>query len=152
MAGWTIYGREAKEADKIELVAAGKRQDGTVIYLHPNGEIEQEAHVYTSQSGLQSALDAYQSRVDGGDIPEEQRPTGKSPRKGRVREDAENARSGSGSMPGPLAGLVDAVGGRRNAILLIVALAVAAYYADQKGYVDLGHQDALQGLSNGGNK
>ena len=68
VAGWTIWGRESQTSDAVQFLAAALDNEDREIYLQPEGEIGQEPHLFESQSTLQTALDAYQTRVENGEI------------------------------------------------------------------------------------
>jgi hypothetical protein len=153
VAGWTIWGREAKNGDQVQFLAAGKLDDGSTVYLQPDGTTGDSPHIYKSQSELQEALDAWQSRVDSGEVSEDQRPNGNSPTRGEITEDARSAGAdgqGTGQIPGPLSGAVQAVGGRRNALIVAAVGGVALIWvAEEYGYLDLGLQDTVAEISGG---
>lgn len=128
---WWIYGREHKQKDRVQFMAMGRRQDGTTIYLHPDGTPKPERHIYDTQAALQKALDNYAKKKSAGQIPEDKQPTGEAPPKGEV-----NRGGGGGALPGPIGAAVEAVGGPRNALLISAVGAGGFYYAEKQGYID----------------
>lgn len=143
VAGWAIWGRESQTSDAVQFLAATINGEDREVYLQPGGEIADTAHLFESQSDLQAALDAYQTRVDNGEVPEERQATGRSPSRGAITE---ATKTGTGSFGGPLSGLVDAVGGPTNAVLAVATIALVAYYLDAEGYVDLGLAEFVNDL------
>lgn len=138
VSDWTIWGREHKTEDRVQFLAASTMEDGTPVYLQPDGTVSEDAHIYDSQEAMQQALNAYAERVESGDIPESERPTGTSPGRGQIREDAAAAgANGGGSGRNPVAPVVEAVGGTRTALLLGVVVAGGVYYAEKQGHIDI---------------
>ena len=148
VAGWTIWGRESQTSDAVQFLAAALDNEDREIYLQPEGEIGQEPHLFESQSTLQTALDAYQTRVENGEIDERRQASGRSPGRGAIN-DATMTTSTSG-LPGPLAGAVDAVGGPTNAVFIAAAALMVLYYLDAEGHVELGISEFVNDL--GGNQ
>lgn len=138
VSDWTIWGREHKTEDRVQFLAASTMEDGTAVYLQPDGTVSEDAHIYDSQEAMQDALNAYAERVESGDIPDSDRPTGTSPGRGQIREDAAAAgANGGGPGRNPIAPAVEAVGGTRNALLLGVVVAGGVYYAEKQGHIDI---------------
>lgn len=127
---WWIWGREHNTEDRVQFMAVGKRQDGTTIWLHPDGSPKPERHIYDSAEAMQKALDAYEQKKQAGQIPEDEQPTGNSPSRKEITR-------GMGGQGGPVGGLVDAVGGPRNALLIGGVAVGGAYYLESRGYTDV---------------
>lgn len=127
---WWIWTREHQTEDRVQFIVAGENDAGESIYLHPGGAVKGDAHIFDSPDAVQSALNAYYQRVEEGDVPASEQPTGNSPKKEQIEEDAQGA-------GGALGGVLDLVGGPMNAVLLGGAAAGAAYLATNED-VDLG--------------
>lgn len=134
---WWVWGREHKSAEKMQMLAAGTLSDGTAVYLQPDGTVGDSAHIYTSPDALQSALDAYASNVENGNIPPDRQPTGNSPGRETVRQ-AGNAAAGTTTGPGMSGAGGGLVGTLTSPTGLVAVLVVAGvlYYAYQNGYLD----------------
>ena len=136
---WVVWGREAKNADARQFIAASTNSSGTAIYLQPEGEVAETAHVFEDTAALQDALEAFAERERRGDVPTDESPTGTSPDKSTIAAAADEAgaNEGDAAAGGPLSGVVRAVGGPRNAAILAVGGGVGLYYANEKGVIDV---------------
>lgn len=133
--GWHLFTRAHKTEDRRQWFAAGVVEDGSRVYLQPDGSVGEEIHVYDDRSSLQSALDAYGRKAQNGDVPEGRRPTGAAPSRSGVRKDARKATGEK--KGGALSGAIGAVGGPRNAVLIGGAGAAGLYYANSAGHIDI---------------
>jgi len=146
---WVVWGREAKDADARQFVAASTNTSGTAIYLQPEGEVAETAHVFEDTAALQDALEAFAERERRGDVPTDESPTGASPDKSTIAAAADEAgaNEGGGGGGGPLSGVVRAVGGPRNAVILAAGGGMGLYYANERGIIDV---PGLDGPAPGG--
>jgi hypothetical protein len=154
VGGWVIWGREAQNADARQFIAASVNTSGTPIYLQPEGEVAESAHVFEDTAALQDALEAFAERERQGNVPTDESPTGTSPDKSTVASAADEAGANEGNgggAGGPLSGVVQAVGGPRNAAILAVGGGVGLYYANERGIVDVpGLDGSGSGVAPGG--
>jgi hypothetical protein len=132
-AGWVIYRRQHLTEDRQQWLAGSQNEAGEDIFLAPEGKIQQEPHIFDSRQALTDAIAAFVERANRGDVPQGSTPTGTAP--------------GQGSMPGgrpsqtPGGGLLreasQAAGGPQNLILLLIVAALAVYYLEKTGRIDL---------------
>jgi hypothetical protein len=124
---WTLFGRSHDSEDKVQYILASQNPSGTPIYLHPEGAVETEPHIYETADELRKALQAWQERKQNEDIPDAETPTGQPPSTEQVAADAAKV-TDDGQGSGLLSGVVEALGGRRNAAVVGTAVAVGGYY------------------------
>jgi hypothetical protein len=85
---WWIWGRESDDGERAQFLAASTLQDGSAVYLQPDGMMEPEPYIFDTADGFNAALDAYFQRVEDGEIPPVEQPTGNSPQLEQITEDA----------------------------------------------------------------
>lgn len=124
--GWVIYGREHSRENRVQFFAGSETDDGTTVYLQPDGTPGQEQHIFDSQEALEQALQEYAQRTENGEVPQDRQPTGRQP----------NNRP-SGQSESAVSGLIEAVGGPRNAAIIGTLAAGGLYYAEREGMIDL---------------
>jgi len=140
---WQIWGREHQTEDRAQFMVASTNQAGDEIYLHPGGEVKGQPHLYDSVQAVRDALNAFATKMENGEVPEGQRPTGNSPSREQIRRAATSVTGGGpggGSLPGPVGAAVDAVGGPVNAAILATAAVGGVYYLEREGHIDLTEQ------------
>lgn len=139
---WQIWGREHQTEDRAQFMIASINQAGDEIYLHPGGEVQGQPHLYDSIKTVRDALNAFATKMETGEVPEGQRPTGSSPSREQVRRATTSATGGGpgGSLTGPVGATVDAVGGPVNAAILATAAAGGVYYLEREGHIDMTEQ------------
>lgn len=123
---WHIYGRSHEDGERVEFVVSGVLEDETVVYLGPNGDVRDEAHIYTSIDDVEAALEAYFQNVEDGNVPDDRQPTGDAPPMDAV--DSGTPAPGSG-------GLVDRVTSSPALAIGLLGVAAGGYYAYQEGYL-----------------
>jgi hypothetical protein len=133
-AGWTILKRDHKSENRSQWVVGSKDQAGENIYLNDAGEVVREQYLFESEEAVEAAILAYIEGVENGDVPPEDQPTGASPDPSELP--GPGTRSPGSTLPvvGPAA---EAVGGFGNLLLLVAVLAVAFYWAERTGRIDL---------------
>lgn len=125
VAPWFIFGRSSTSGEQVQFVVAGKAQDGTPVYLMENGSVGTEPHVFGTFAKVKSALQAYSTKAENGEIPEHLIPTGTAPSADTVRTATVNTGGGSSGTSGGLSGVVDTLSERP---ILVGAVGVAGAY------------------------
>lgn len=123
---WWVFSRSHQTEDRAQFLLAGKRQDGSTVYLAPGAALQDEPHIYDSTEAMQSALDAYFRAVQNGDIPEDGQPTGDAPSRTEVNE---AVRESSQSVEH----MVERLAGQKVLLGLVGVGAVYVYYSQQEG-------------------
>lgn len=138
VAPWWVWGREHQNADRMQMLAAGTLGDESAVYLQADGSVGEQAHIFTNPDDLQAALDAYATKIENGEIPENQQPTGNSPSSDTVAQAGNAAGQGRPTTPGPggdSGGIISTLKSPTGMLAVVVVLA-ALYYAHQEGYLD----------------
>lgn len=95
---WHIYAREHTDGEHVQFLASGVLPDERTVYLHPDGSVNENAHVYTAWADLEAALEAYLQAVADGEIPEDQQPTGAAPPIDQIQQDGTEAAPDEGGI------------------------------------------------------
>lgn len=122
---WWIWGREHETEDRTQFLVAGVNESGDPIYLQADGSVGSTPSIFNSPDAVQEALDAYYQKDRNGEIGDDEKPTGDSPKKSQITEDAKEAGADGGD--GPLGGLGGLLENRR--LLLAGGAAVVGGYA-----------------------
>jgi hypothetical protein len=109
---WFVYRRDHNQDDRSEWQVKGKTRDGSEIWLGPDGSPTDEPHTFTSRSAVDKAIEAYRRKVESGDIPDDQRPTGSPP----SAPDGDQEGGSSGSIVSMIVG---------NPVVLVGVIVVA---------------------------
>lgn len=120
---WWLWGRESIDGEAAQFILASTLQDGTSVYLQPDGSLGPEPYIYDTVDGFSDALDAYFQRVADGEIPPGEQPTGNSPPAELIAEEAALAGANTGSSGGVA----------RKAALALGAAAVGYFIIKKQG-------------------
>lgn len=152
-AGWFIFRRQHLAEDREEFFAAGVDSQGNTVFLGPDGEIQDEEHIFESLQEVNAAIQAYASKADNGEHDGRRMPTGSSPGAGTLPGAQAGPAGGGLPLIGPAA---RAAGGLGNLLLIVAVLIVVAYYLESRGHIDLtdrwGPAAAGLGGQEGGNE
>ena len=137
---WWIWGREHKSAERMQMLAAGTLGDGSAVYLQADGSVADQAHIFSNPDDLKAALNAYASKVENGEIPANQRPTGNSPNSDTVSQAGNRAGAGGPPMMGGGSGggIVSMLTSPMGMVAVLVVVAVLVYAYREGHLADLG--------------
>lgn len=118
---WWIFSRSHESDDRVQFLVAGKRGDGSTVFLGPNGQPRDEPYLFESFNRARSAIEAYFQAVQNGDVPEADQPTGDAPSRTEIREAVRSSSQSSQVVEK----LTERLAGQK---VLMVAGGVAAIY------------------------
>lgn len=125
VAPWWIWARSHTDGERAQFLVSGVLDDGTAVYLGPRGDVETTPHLFESVDGLNSALEAYFTKVENGDIPEDMQPNGSAPTKEQITEAVTN-NSTSSFGESSSSEIIEKLGGQK---VVLAAVGVAGLVA-----------------------
>lgn len=133
--GWYLFAQEHTQQDSRRFMVAGKRSDGTMIYILPQGQTrEEEPHFFDTADAALSAYERWVQRHQNDETSDDGTPSESAPRpeSGEVTQDARDATS---RVTGAITGVLDTV--MSNPLLMAAAVVGAGlgywYYKQYDG-------------------
>lgn len=101
-AGWFLFRQQHKSEQKVRWMVAGRRSDGTTIYLYPGGQVREDSpHFFQSRESAIEAFQTWRQRNRNGNTSDDETPStaASSPTaQGVRRQSAEKDTSGLGAV------------------------------------------------------
>lgn len=128
-AGWYLVRQTHSQEDRQRFIVAGKRDDGTRIYIYPGGQVRESPHHFSSRQEAVSAFEAWAQRHQSGETTEDETPSssGARPSSGGVSQDSREKTGGPGGqgLVGTAADIISSPAGLAG----LVVLGAAIWYA-----------------------
>lgn len=83
---WWVFSRSHRTEERVQFLVAGKRSDGSTVYLGPGGQLRDDPHIFQTFEQAQAAIRSYLEAVQDGRVPEADQPTGDAPSRTEIRE------------------------------------------------------------------